>query len=106
VGDLVEAYLTDKDKTAVRAIDLRYAWKAAKGTSPTSPRPDHARGLPAPTSKLRRRAMGRKPATIRKELETVRAAVNFHKAPGAVFELPRQPPPNQRFLSQDEARAW
>jgi len=103
VGELVEHYLTDKDKTAIRAIDLRYAWKAAKDHF-AHLRPDQVtREVCREYTKLRR-AAGRKPATIRKELETVRAAVNFNKAPGAVFELPRQPPPKQRFLSQDEAR--
>lgn len=103
VGELVEAYLTDKDKTAVRAIDLRYAWKAAKGSF-AHLRPDQiTREVCRAYAKLRRDA-GRKPATIRKELETVRAAVNFHKAQGAVFELPRQPPPKQRFLTQAEAK--
>lgn len=103
VGELVEAYLTDKDKTAIRAVDLRYAWKAAKRHFEHL-RPDQVtRQVCREYVKLRRDA-GRKPATIRKELETVRAAVNFHKAPGAVFELPRQPPPKQRFLTNDEAR--
>jgi integrase len=103
VGDLVEAYLADKDKTAVRAVDLRYAWKAAKGHF-AHLRPDQiTREVCRDYAKTRRQA-GRKPATIRKELETVRAAVNFHKVPGAVFELPRQPPPNERYLTHDEAR--
>lgn len=103
VGDLVEAYLADKDKTAVRAVDLRYAWKAAKSHF-AHLRPDQiTREVCREYVKARKEA-GRKPATIRKELETVRAAVNFHKAQGAVFELPRQPPPKQRFLSQDEAK--
>lgn len=103
VGELVDAYLTDKDKTAVRAMDLRYAWKAAKDHF-AHLRPDQVtREVCRDYAKLRK-AAGRKPATIRKELETVRAAVNFHKAPGAVFELPRQPPPKERFLTQDEAR--
>lgn len=103
VGELVEAYLTDKDKTAVRAIDLRYAWKAAKGHF-AHLRPDQVTREVCRAYATYRREAGRRPATIRKELETVRAAVNFHKAQGAVFELPRQPPPKQRFLTQDEAR--
>lgn len=103
VGELVEHYLADKDKTAIRAIDLRYAWKAAKEHF-AHLRPDQVtREVCREYTKLRK-AVGRKPATIRKELETVRAAVNFNKAQGAVFELPRQPPPKQRFLTQDEAR--
>lgn len=103
VGELVEAYLDDKDKTAVRAIDLRYAWKAAKDHF-AHLRPDQVTREVCRAYAKQRRAAGRKPATIRKELETVRAAVNFHKAAGAVFELPRQPPPKQRFLTKDEAR--
>jgi integrase len=103
VGELVEAYLTDKDKTAVRAIDLRYAWKAAKDHF-AHLRPDQVTREVCRAYVKHRKGMGRKPATIRKELETVRAAVNFHKAPGAVFELPRQPPPKDRFLTQEEAR--
>jgi integrase len=103
VRDLVEAYLTDKDKTAVRAIDLRYAWKAAEGHFGHLRADQITREVCRAYTKTRTVA-GRKPATVRKELETVRAAVNFHKVQGAVFELPRQPPPNQRFLTQDEAR--
>jgi integrase len=103
VEALVDAYLTDKDKTAVRAIDLRYAWKAAKPHF-AHLRPDQVTREVCRSYVKLRTVAGRKPATIRKELETVRAAVNFHKAPGAVFELPRQPPANQRFLTQDEAR--
>lgn len=103
VGDLVESYLNDKDRTAVRAIDLRYAWKAA-GPHFAHLRPDQITRDVCRTYATARYAAGRKAATVRKELETVRAAINFHKAQGAVFELPRQPPPKQRFLTHDEAR--
>ncbi len=103
VGELVDAYLTDKDRTAVRAIDLRYAWKAA-GPHFAHLRPDQITRDVCRSYVKARQEQGRRPATIRKELETVRAAVNFHKVAGAVFELPRQPPPKQRFLTQDEAR--
>lgn len=103
VGELVEAYLTDKDKTAIRAVDLRYAWKMAKDHF-AHLRPDQVTREVCRDYARKRRAAGRKPATIRKELETVRAAVNFHKVQGAVFELPRHPPPKERFLTKDEAR--
>lgn len=104
VGELVEAYLTDKDKTAIRAIDLRYAWKAAKDHF-AHLRPDQISRDVCRAYTKRRTAMGRKPATIRKELETVRAAVRFHKRDaGAVFELPRQPPPKDRYLTPEEAK--
>lgn len=104
VGELVDAYLLDKDKTAVRAIDLRYAWKAAKGHF-AHLRPDQITRQVCRDYVKARTAAGRKPATIRKELETVRAAVRFHqRESGAVFELPRQPPPKTRYLTQAEAR--
>lgn len=104
VGELVEAYLTDKAKTAIRAIDLRYAWKAAKNHF-AHLRPDQiTREVCRAYTKARARD-GRMPATIRKELETVRAAVRYHKRDqGAVFELPRQPPPNERYLTHDEVK--
>lgn len=104
VGELVEAYLTDKDKTAIRAKDLRYAWKAAKDTF-AHLRPDQITREVCRGYVLIRTKMGRRPATIRKELETVRAAVRFHKRDaGAVFELPRQPPPKERYLTHSEAK--
>src|SRR6185312_6053785 len=53
-----------------------------------------------------RSALGRKPATIRKEIEVVRAGLNFFKRGGsAVFELPPPPPPKDRYLEPWEARA-
>lgn len=103
VGDLVAAYLTDKDKTAIRAADLRTAWKAA---SPTFAhlRPDQVTRDLCRRYRDQRYAAGRKPNTVRKELEVVRAALNFHKVSGAVFELPKPPPPKDRYLSREEAR--
>lgn len=104
VGDLVEAYLDDKDKTAIRAIDLRYAWKAAKDHF-AHLRPDQITREVCRGYVKHRQAQGRKPATIRKELETVRAAVRFHnRESGAIFELPRQPPAKDRYLTRDEAK--
>lgn len=104
VGDLVADYLDDKDKTAIRAQDLRGAWKQA---SPTFGhlRPDQiTRDVCRRYRDLRYKA-GRKANTVRKELEVVRAALNFHKATGAVFELPSPPQPKERFLTIAEARA-
>lgn len=104
VGDLVKQYLADKDKTAIRAKDLHGSWKQAEETFGHL-RPDQITRELCRQYRDQRYALGRKPATVRKELETVRAAVNFAKAPGAVFELPPQPRPKDRFLSKDEARA-
>jgi integrase len=105
VGALVASYLDDKDKTAIRAVDLRGAWKQAEATFGHL-RPDQVtRGL-CRQYRDERYAAGRKPNTVRKELEVVRAALNFHKqGAGAVFELPPPPPAKERYLSREEARA-
>lgn len=101
---IVAAYLNDKDKTAIRARDLRGSWKQAAPTF-AHLRPDQVTRELCRSYRDARYKAGRKPATVRKELEVVRAAVNFSKIPGAVFELPPQPRPKSRFLSKDEARS-
>lgn len=105
VGELVNSYLDDKDKTAIRSEDLRGAWKQARDTFEHL-RPDQiTRDLCRSYAAMRFKA-GRKPNTVRKELEVVRAALNFHKrGDRAVFELPAPPPPKERFLSHAEVRA-
>jgi integrase len=104
VGELVASYLDDKDKTAIRAVDLRGAWKQAEATFGHL-RPDQITRELCREYRDMRYAAGRKPNTVRKELEVVRAAVNFHKKGAhAVFELPSPPPPKERYLSREEAR--
>ena len=104
VGELVEAYLSDKDKTAIRAADLRGAWKQAAPTF-AHLRPDQIDRALCRRYRDERYLAGRKPNTVRKELEVVRAALNFHKrGDRAIFELPPPPAPKERFLSKDEAR--
>lgn len=105
VGAIVEAYLADKDKTAIRARDLRGSWKQAEPTFGHL-RPDQITRDLCRRYRDERYKKGRKPATVRKELEVVRAGLNFFKKGGqAVFELPSQPPPKDRFLDKAEARA-
>lgn len=104
VGELVASYLDDKDKTAIRAVDLRGAWKNAEPTFGHL-RPDQITRELCRKYRDERYAAGRKPNTVRKELEVVRAALNFHKkGAAAVFELPSPPPPKERYLSREEAR--
>lgn len=104
VAEIVAVYLNDKDKTAVRAVDLRGAWKQAE-PSFGHLRPDQITRDVCRIYRDQRYAKGRMPATVRKELEVVRAALNFSKKGAeAVFELPRQPVAKDRFLSKDEAR--
>lgn len=105
VEELVDSYLADKDKTAIRAADLRGAWKQAAPTFGHL-RPDQITRDLCRAYRDQRYAAGRKPNTVRKELEVVRAALNFHKkGVAAVFELPSPPPAKERYLSRDEARA-
>lgn len=104
VGEIVEAYLADKDQTAIRHKDLRGSWKQAAPTF-AHLRPDQITRDLCRQYRDARYKQGRKPATVRKELEVVRAGLNFFKKGGqAVFELPPQPPPKDRFLSKEEAR--
>ncbi|MCV0413479.1 MAG: site-specific integrase [Brevundimonas sp.] len=105
MAEIVEAYLADKDKTAIRAVDLRGSWKQAKPTFGHL-RPDQITRDVCRAYRDERYAAGRKPATVRKELEVVRAGLNFFKKGAvAVFELPPQPPAKDRFLDKAEARA-
>lgn len=105
VGELVESYLADKDKTAIRGKDLRDAWKQAKATF-AHLRPDQITRDICRSYRDERYRAGRKPNTVRKELEVVRAALNFHKrGDKAVFELPPPPPPKEHFLTKAEVRA-
>lgn len=104
VAETVEAYLTDKDKTAVRAQGLRDAWKQSKANFGHL-RPDQITREVCRAYVAYRRQMGRKDATIRKEIEVVRAGLNFFKrGERAVFEIPAQPPAKERFLTRQEAR--
>lgn len=104
VAEIVEAYLTDKDKTAIRAAGLRDAWKQSKAHFGHM-RPDQITRDTCRAYTAMRRARGRMDATIRKEIEVVRAGLNFNKqSAGAVFELPPQPPPKDRYLEPWEMR--
>jgi integrase len=104
VGDLVGGYLDDKDKTAIRNEGMRGAWKNSRPHF-AHLRPDQITREVCRAYVAERRKLGRKDATIRKEIEVVRAGLNFHKRGAeAIFELPRQPPANDRFLTRHEAR--
>lgn len=104
VSEIVEAYLADKRKTAIRWKDLEGSWKQAKPTFGHL-RPDQITRDVCRAYRDERYAKGRKPATVRKELEVVRAGLNFYKKGlQSVFELPSQPPAKERFLDKSEAR--
>lgn len=106
IGDSVEeimtAYLADLDQRAARPDRAHDAWKALKGTFGAL-RPDQITRDLCRFYTKRRRQDGRAPGTIRKELETLRAALRWkdpqHKA---VLEMPAGTPPRDRYLTRDE----
>lgn len=94
VGEIVAAYLDDKDKTAIRAKDLRGSWKQAEATFGHL-RPDQITRDLCRSYRDARYRQGRKPATVRKELEVVRAAlISQCRHFGALH--PPSPPPLKR----------
>lgn len=105
VGEIVAAYLAEKDKTAAAAQRLHEAWK------PMAPhfaalRPDQVDRSTCRAYTASRLKTGVGPGTIRKELSTLRAALRWYDPQTkAVLELPSAPPPRERWLSPDEARA-
>lgn len=103
VGDMAAHYLADKDKTAIRSEDLHGSWKQAEPFFSHLTAPQITRDI-CRAYRDHRYAKGRKPNTVRKELEMVRAAVRFCGGQGAVFELPPPPPRKERYLDKDEAR--
>jgi integrase len=104
VADLVAVYLADKDQTAIRSADLHGSWKNAKEHFGHLRADQITRDICRAYTR-KRRSEGRRDGTIRKELECVRAAVNFNKkGAGAVFELPPKPEPKDRYLTKNEAR--
>jgi hypothetical protein len=105
IADLVAVYAADKDKTSIRSVDIHRCWKnAATHFGPL--RPDQITREICRAYASARTAQGRQAATIRKEISTVRAAVNFNKRGGGdVWELPRAPAQKDRALSRLEARA-
>jgi len=102
IGDIMMSYLSEKDKTAAHPGRLHYAWDRACDTfgylRPDQITPDLCRKYEAA-----RYERGVGPATVRKELQTIRAGLKFAKREGgAKFHFPKQPPPKDRHLSKTE----
>lgn len=105
IGDCAETYLADKAKTAASYTNIAFAWKTAKPFF-AHLRPDHVTRDLCRQYAAKRRKEGVQDGTIIKELSTVRSAINWTiKHNEAVFELPSQPPPKDRWLTETEARA-
>lgn len=104
VADIMDAYLTEKDTTTARPDRLRDAWKALKPFF-GSYRPDQIDRPLCRAYTMRRRQMGRKDGTIRKELDILRAGLRWqNKNCPANFEMPPAPEPRDRHLTREEYR--
>lgn len=104
VGDIVTAYLAEKDTTAAAPKRLHEAWKPLQATFAPL-RPDQVDRAICRAYAAARSKAGAGPGTIGKELGMLRAALRWHDPhTKAVLELPPAPPPRERHLSRDEAR--
>lgn len=96
VGQIVEDYLNKTDAIGVEV--MRAHWRAAKAAfemrSPREVTEDFCRAY----------AAGRKakPATIRKELGVIRAALTKARVTEATVWMPAAPPPRDRRLTRDD----
>lgn len=93
------------ESTAIDQTRLHDAWKAAQWTfAPLMPS-DITKAVCVSYAHSRRKE-GRSDGTIRKELSSVRAAVNWHDEQNtAKWWLPDPPPPKERWLTRDEMHA-
>lgn len=100
-GEIVESYLADR-KDIMRSHErFAFAWKRAKPTFGHL-RPDQITRAVCRQYTARRRAEGAGDATILKEINTVRQAMNWKKETRATFEAPSAPPPRDRHLTRNE----
>jgi integrase len=108
VGEIVQAYLDEK-KGRIRDHErLENAWNRAAATFKHL-RPDQITRKICETYAAERRAHGKglrgnplSDATILKEINVVRQALNWRGVTGAVFEAPSAPPPRDRHLTKQE----
>ncbi len=108
VGDIVEAYLADKEGRIADHDRLKYGWERAKRHF-AHLRPDqitreicrdYAKARRKEGEQIRGRPIGE--GTILKEFNIIRQALNWRGVQGAVFETPSQPPPRDRHLTRAE----
>lgn len=100
VEDTMIAYLADKEGRRSHG-SMETAWRALKGTFGHL-RPDQIdRGLCRQYTSLRRSG-GVSDGTIIKDIGVLKAALNWAKKTGAVFEFPPTPPPKDRYITREE----
>ncbi|WP_363311552.1 site-specific integrase [uncultured Devosia sp.] len=107
-GEIVQAYLDEKKGRIADHDRLENGWKQAKASFGHL-RPDQiTREVCREYAQLRRlqgegkRGRPTSDATILKELNIVRQALNWRGVQGAVFEAPSAPPPRDRHLTKAE----
>jgi len=100
---IVEAYLDEKDGRIVDPTRLRNAWKQAKAHFGHL-RPDQVNPDVCDAYIAMRRKAGRKDATILKEINVLRQAMNWRRVTTARFSAPPQPEARDRHLTRDEFR--
>lgn len=104
VGDIVGEYLRYKDGRIADPARLRFAWDRAKATF-AHLRPDQIDRDLCNRYTKQRRIEGISNATILKEINVVRQALNWKGLKGvATFEAPPAPPPRDRHLNRSEFR--
>lgn len=101
VGDIVEAYIAAKDGRIADPDRLRFAWKQAKAMF-AHLRPDQITEELCREYANERYLAGRKEATVLKELNVIRQALNWRGVSDARFEAPSAPPPRDRYLTKPE----
>lgn len=109
VGEIMEAYIADRESQVVRHDRISDAWKALKPHF-AHLRPDQiSRETCREYAAARRRVTFRnrklpiQDGTIIKELTVLRAGLRWHdKNTPAVFEMPSTPAPKERHLSREE----
>lgn len=101
VGDIVDAYLTAKenpDRPAITIDYMKWMWGVIK---------PHCAGLRVDQIDRKwcqeyAKKRGKAPATVRKEIGFLAAAIRWAGKPGAVIELPPEAPPRDRWLTKLE----
>lgn len=104
VGEIMAAYLADRDGRVADHARLKYAWQAAKPTF-AALAPDQVDRAACRAYVADRRAAGIGDGTIRKELTTLRAGLRWHdRNSPAIIEAPAMPAPRDRALTRAEFR--
>lgn len=102
VAEIYTNYLTDLEARGKNPERARYAWKQLQATFGAL-RPDQVSAASCRAYTAHRRRHGVKDGTIGKELDCLRSALYWdNRHTPAKFDMPRRPPPKDRYLTRDE----